>query len=171
MRVTFSLVIVLVLSFLVNGSAAAHQLKTAITTVLFNERTENIEVMHRFYLHDAEHALSQVVEGGADLHASEASQQAFSEYVLEHFAMTDLDEQPLELSTVGYQIDGPHFWVYQETPIPAQLKGLSMRYSALQEVWSDQENMVNIEGKGAIQTLLFTSDDTWLTVYFEDKQP
>lgn len=170
MRVIFS-VVVLLLSFLVSGSAAAHQLKTAITTVLFNERTENIEVMHRFYLHDAEHALSQVVEGGADLHASEASQHAFSEYVLKHFAMTDLQEQALELSTVGYQIDGPHFWVYQETPIPGQLKGLRMRYSALQEVWPDQENMVNIEGMGAIQTLNFTSNDTWLSVYFEDKQP
>lgn len=35
----------------------AHQIKAAITTVLFNQRTENIEVMHRFNLHDAEHAV------------------------------------------------------------------------------------------------------------------
>ena len=36
---------------------SAHEMKSAITKVLFNQRTGNIEVMHRFYVHDAEHAV------------------------------------------------------------------------------------------------------------------
>jgi len=148
--------------------AYGHQLKTAITTVLFNERTGNIEVMHRFYLHDAEHAVDHVIDGQADLHGSEASREAFSAYVMDHFAMTTLDKQPLSLATVGYQVDGPHFWVYQETPIVANLAGLRMRFDALQEVWSDQENMINIEGRGLIQTLNFRAEDDWLSVSFND---
>ncbi len=45
------------LLFMACGHAAAHQQKIAITTVLFNPRTQNIEIMHRFNLHDAEHAV------------------------------------------------------------------------------------------------------------------
>ena len=45
------------LFFVACGQAVAHQQKIAITTVLFNPRTENIEIMHRFNLHDAEHAV------------------------------------------------------------------------------------------------------------------
>lgn len=148
----------------------AHQLKTAITTVLFNERTGNIEVMHRFYLHDAEHAIEAVVGKGADLHGDETTRDAFSDYVMAHFAMQTLAGEALDLKTVGYQIDGPHFWVYQETAIPTQLNGLSLRHNSLQEVWSDQENMVNIErrvsGKQVVQTVNFTNQDDWLEVAF-----
>jgi len=166
MRILMMALITLVMS----ANAAAHQLKTAISSVLFNERTGNIEVMHRFYLHDAEHAIDEVVPGQADLHTNEASQAAFSEYVQAHFRLANLSGEELPLSYVGFQVDGPHFWVYQETPIQPDLAGLSMRFNALQEVWSDQQNMINVErrvaGEKVIQTVNFTRDDEWLTVTF-----
>ena len=31
---------------------SAHEMKSAITKVLFNQRTGNVEIMHRFYVHD-----------------------------------------------------------------------------------------------------------------------
>ena len=46
---------------------SAHQQKEAITRVLFNPRTGNIEVMHRFLLHDAEHAVKELVDAKADI--------------------------------------------------------------------------------------------------------
>lgn len=166
----FALLLLVIVSSWWSLPLQAHQLKTAITTVLFNERTGNIEVMHRFYLHDAEHAIEAVVGKDADLHADEATKDAFSNYVMDHFAMRTLAGESLNLQTVGYQIDGPHFWVYQETPIPAQINGLSLRHNSLQEVWSDQENMVNIErriaGKQIVQTVNFTVQDKWLEVVF-----
>lgn len=159
-----------VLGLLLVGSASAHQLKTAISTVLFNERTGNIEVMHRFYLHDAEHAIKQLVDKNADLHSNKETRQQFADYVLTHFAMTDLSENELALETVGFQVDGAHFWVYQETPIPTDLAGLRMQFNALQEIWPDQQNMVNVERRVAeekvIQSVNFTSQDDWQSVQF-----
>lgn len=159
-----------VLGLLLVGSVSAHQLKTAISTVLFNERTGNIEVMHRFYLHDAEHAIKQLVDKNADLHSNKETRQQFADYVLAHFAMNDLSKNELALETVGFQVDGAHFWVYQETPIPADIAGLTMQFNALQEVWPDQQNMVNVErrvaGDKVIQSVNFTSQDDWQSVQF-----
>jgi hypothetical protein len=146
---------------------AAHQQKAAITTLLFNDRTGNIEVMHRFVLHDAEHAVKVLFTKDADIYKSEKTQQAFAEYVLEHFSLYNLQDQPIRLETIGFELVGRHMWVYQETPQPQNLDGLMVTYNALQEVWSSQTNTVNIEGKGPIKTLTFTANDSVKGVEFD----
>jgi hypothetical protein len=148
------------------GQASAHQLKTAITTVLFNERTGNIEVMHKFSLHDAEHAVQRLFDKAANMHTSDQTRQQFSDYVLARFKMADSEGQPIPLELVGYQVDGADFWIYQEAPIPADLTGLQLQHQALQDVWSSQQNLVNVEGRGPIQSLRFSAGDGWQRVDF-----
>lgn len=156
-------------TLLVMGSLAAHQLKSAVTTILFNERTGNIEVMHRFVLHDAEHAVGELFnKKQADIHTDEATRALFAAYVLQAFALESAAGEALPLTSVGYQIDGRDFLVYQETPQIAGLTELRVRQKALQELWPAQQNLVNIEGKGAIKSLQFNKDDEWLSVTFND---
>lgn len=158
--------IVLLLSV---GGVAAHQLKSGVTTILFNQRTGNIEVMHRFVLHDAEHAVGELFnKRQADIHTDEETRALFAAYVLESFNLATLDGQQLPLEAVGYQVDGRDFWVYQEAPIPKELSGLAVRQKALQELWPEQQNLVNIEGKGGIKSLQFNAKDDWLTVSFDN---
>lgn len=145
---------------------SAHQLKAAITTVLFNERTNNIEVSHRFYLHDSEHAVQHIYNKNADLIKDEKTQQQFSGYVEGQFKLKTLANKPLTLNSVGYQIEGKFFWVYQEVTIPKEVKGLKMSHGALRELWPTQINMVNIEGQGDIKTLTFTGEEQWLSTKF-----
>ncbi|MDX1705785.1 DUF6702 family protein [Pseudidiomarina sp.] len=159
-------IIVVLLGLMLIGQASAHQLKTAITTVLFNERTGNIEVMHKFSLHDAEHAVQQLFDKAANMHTNDNTRQQFSEYVLARFKMSDSDGQSLPLDVVGYQVDGADFWVYQETPIPNDLTGLQIKHQALQDVWANQQNLVNVEGRGSIQSLRFSAGDDWQRVDF-----
>lgn len=162
-----TLVVGLVACLLV-GSLAAHQLKSAVTTILFNDRTGNIEVMHRFNLHDAEHAVRQLFnKDQADIHTNEATRALFAAYVLERFSLKTSSGEVLPLTSVGYQVDGRDFWVYQETTIPAAIDGLEVRHSALQELWPEQQNLVNIEGKGEIKSLQFNANDDGLTVQFD----
>lgn len=153
---------------LVSTVVVAHQLKHAETTVLFNPRTSNIELMHRFYLHDTEHAVARLFGKSADILDNPADQQRFSSYVAKQVALKTLDDKPLALKTVGQQIDGKFLWVYQETATPkTTLKGLKMSHGALQELWPAQVNMVNFEGKGKVKTLHFNKDNDWLTVIFD----
>ena len=151
---------------LMSSYVSAHQLKSSITTVLFNERTHNLEVMHRFYLHDSEHAVQHLYNKHADLNKDPQTQQQFADYVKTQFKLASLANTPLTLQSVGHQIDGKFFWVYQEMQIPQDVKGLRMSHGALRELWPAQVNMVNIEGKGEIKTLTFTGEDQWLSATF-----
>ncbi len=148
-------------------SASAHQIKAAITTVLFNPRTENIEVMHRFNLHDAEHAVKMLFDKSADIMADKDTQQAFAEYVNEHFDILNAQGEPLSLKPVGYETEGKFFWVYQETSQPPALEGLKIRHDALRDLWPSQVNTLNVEGNGPLKTLTFTDNVTLLEVSFD----
>jgi hypothetical protein len=52
--------IIAVVFMLIANLAFAHQQKAAETTVLFNKKSHKLEVMHRFYLHDTEHAVQHL---------------------------------------------------------------------------------------------------------------
>ncbi|NVK55748.1 MAG: hypothetical protein HWE26_09045 [Alteromonadaceae bacterium] len=154
------------LLFMACGQAAAHQQKAAITTVLFNPRTQNIEIMHRFNLHDAEHAVKALFKKTADILDDEETQTAFAEYVAERFVLLNAKHNNLALKLVGYEVEGKHFWVYQETEQPPALEGLQMRHDALRDLWPSQVNTINVEGKGDLKTLTFSDNVELLEVHF-----
>lgn len=142
---------------------AAHKLKNAFTLILFNERTHNLEVMHRFYLHDAEEAVWEVIDKKADIIGSEDTQAKFAEYVIKRFALKDQNNQDIQLDLVGFQNDAGYFWVYQEIQQPSKLTELKIRNDALRDIWDEQFNVVNVEGFGQVLTLSFSGSDTWLS--------
>jgi len=127
----------------------AHQQKEAYTTVLFNQRSGMLEVSHRFYIHDAEHALAKATDEDIDLTVDKESQQRFSDYLLSHFSLTVTD-QLLDLSAIGFEVEGKYFWVYQEIAMPQNVNSLKVSMTALQEVWPSQVNHVNVEKGGSV---------------------
>jgi len=136
-------------------AALAHTQRTAITTVLFNSRTSNLEVAHRFHLHDAEHAVKQIFGKSADIIGSDETRQKFSAYVAERFhILTDESNTEIPLEFVGYEIVGKFIWVYQETPAP-QTTSLTIAHNALRDLWPDQINTVNVEGAFGVKSALF----------------
>ncbi len=155
------------LLLVISQFAAAHQIKAAITTVLFNPRTENIEVMHRFNLHDAEHAVKVLFDKKADILGDEGTQKAFADYVAARFNLLNAKDESLALKTVGYETEGKFFWVYQETEQPPELEGLRIRHDALRDVWPAQVNTLNVEGQGDIKTLTFRDNVELLSVEFK----
>ncbi|TLU61511.1 hypothetical protein FE810_14745 [Thalassotalea litorea] len=143
-------------------NSAAHQQKEAYTTVLFNDRSGNIEVSHRFYIHDTEHALSHLFNGKADIISDQNTQQKFAGYIQEKFRLLNQDKQLLELGSVGYEVEGKFFWVYQEIPQPSGLQALYIQMQALQDVWPAQINQVNVERNGKTKAVRINKDDDWL---------
>jgi len=143
----------------------AHQQKSAISTISFNPRTHNIEVMHRFRMHDAEHAVKHIFGKNADIIKSAKTKEQFSNYVNNHFSMYTNDTL-LKLTTIGYENDGQFFWVYQETTKPPALKNLSIRHNALRDIWPSQVNIINVEGKGELQTMVFNDSVESLKITF-----
>lgn len=135
---SFAAVVALSVSF----HASAHQQQEAFTTILFNSRTGNIDVMHRFYLHDAEHVAGEIsrahinaerekklAKKRVDIISDDDAQTAFGLYVADHFALR-LEVKPesvekLDLTYIGQEVDGKFLWVYQQIAIPASLSEAS----------------------------------------------
>lgn len=147
-------------------AAAAHQQRAAISDILFNPRSGLIEVAHRFVLHDAEHALRDILGVRVDLHADAEKRDQFAAYVARRFRLTTLDGTALALTLLGAEADGGFLWVYQETPIIEGLDGFKVSLTALQDVWRDQVNTVNIRRGEAVQTLRLLSGDGAQAVEF-----
>lgn len=161
----FGAAVVLVMGVLAM-SALAHQQKEAVTRVLFNPRTGNIEVMHRFLVHDAEHASRSLFEGGADVLGEDEDRARFAAYVHGRFALTDQGGTPIPLTPVGYEIDHRYLWVYAEAPIPDNLVSLTVAHDALRDVWPEQTNLVNVERGTDVRSATFQGGQRELTVRF-----
>ncbi len=148
----------------------AHQQKTAVTRILFNANTGNIEVMHRFFIHDAEHAVNVVSGEPQNLMESAVSRELFSNYVMNRFAVATEDElgasTELDLHYVGEEIDGQFLWVYQEAMQRPNVKALSVINLALRDVWPDQANLVNVEKDGEIHSISFSDSIESLRIEF-----
>jgi len=157
----------LLLALMLTGCyAQAHQMKTAITRVLFNERTGNVEIMHRFYVHDAEHTLSEAAGSQVYLLENPHAQRQFARYVTEHFAMGLGKAEPVALLDVGQEVDGRFIWVYQELPIPQDRQTLWFRFDALQDNWPEQINQINVERLGSVRSLRFDRHSGWQSLSY-----
>lgn len=150
--------------FAISPNAFSHQQKLAYITILFNPNTNNIEVMHRFSLHDAEHAVHEIFGNNADIISLESTQETFVNYITGKFHLQASPIPLKALETVGYEIDGRYFWVYQEAPIPKSINQLSLSHDALREIWPDQVNRINIERGKKVETLIFGENITQLTL-------
>ncbi|MEL7486038.1 MAG: DUF6702 family protein [Pseudomonadota bacterium] len=135
-------------------TALAHQQKAALTIVLFNERSGNLEVMHRIEVHDAEHA-AEDMWGFADIISDDDQQTKFAAYVRSRFSLRDENGDVIALTPIGHEIDGPHLWVYHEAPAPASAARLIVDDGILRDFWSDQYNLVNVERGGFRGSLTF----------------
>ena len=166
-RAAFRVVGVL-LGPLVLSTGEAHQQKNAVTRILFNENTGNIEVMHRFFIHDAEHAAGLIFGERQMLAESRESRELFSSYVINRFSIEASfragNSEELGLSYVGAEVDGQFLWIYQEIPAQDDITAFTIVNLTLRDVWSDQSNLVNIERDGRIYSLTFDGSAEVLTV-------
>ncbi|WP_371186396.1 DUF6702 family protein [Thalassotalea maritima] len=152
---------------LMSAASHAHQLKEAFTTVLFNDRTSNIEVSHRFYLHDAEHAMVDILGKNTDLLSDKQSQADFAQYIQQQFRLLDQHKTLLALGEVGFEVEGKFFWVYQEIEQPQGLTSVFVKMRALQDVWPGQVNQINVEYTNSalmekkVRSVRVTEEDDW----------
>ena len=163
-RTTLALAALILVSALAPPLASAHQLKSALTTVELNERTALVEIVHRFWVHDAEHAVEALGGVAGDLRGDEALQALFARYVTGHFVLAADDREVLALQEVGVEVEGPYVWVYQELPAEDFARIAWLRFDALQELWGDQINQLNVKRPGGVRSVRARAGDRWLPV-------
>lgn len=158
----------------------AHQQKEAFTSLSFNSRNNSLEIVHRFYIHDAEHGLGKLFKNKMDLVSDAEAQAAFGAYIEKHFQIRTLaSDKPLTIDFIGYEAEGRFLWVYQEIPnftvkdtlhgqsnLPKP-HGLKVRMDALQELWRRQTNLISVETDERVNpSVRIKYRDHWRTIYF-----
>lgn len=154
----------LALAALAVAPATAHRLKESLTTLEVNERTQLVEIVHRFYVHDAEHAVSQLAGLTGDIRGDEMLQQAFGRYVARQFTLADADREPIALELLGVELEGPYLWVYQEMPAGRFDAIAFVRHQVMQDVWSDQVNQVNVKRTSGVRSLFVHYNDNLVPI-------
>lgn len=144
------------LALLLATPSFAHEEKTALTDIFYNERTGNLEIAHRFSVHDAEHALKKATDSRADLARSSQAQAEFSKYVAKRFGLFFKDRKKLKLTLVGQELERGYLWVYQETRIPKPVgASFLIENSILQDEVQGQVNTVNVRYRSKVSTFEF----------------
>lgn len=139
--------------------ALAHQQKAAISTVSVNPRTDRLELVHQVPVHDAEHALRVQGAKVPDIVGSADSREAFARYVARRFIL-EVGGQVVIPYHVGSEIVGGSLMVYQDAPAPPPGASVWVNSQILTDVWSRQENRVNIGAGTQVTTFIFTAGDT-----------
>ena len=158
MRWLLAVLAPLMLALGLMGPAAAHQQKTAISILSHNARTGMLEVVHRVPLHDAEHALKRRGIAAPDIIGDIPSRREFVRYIAERFTVTR-DGAPIAFTLLGSEIDRGSLVIYEEAPSPGPGARLTVRSLILTDVWTRQENRVNIGSGTEVETLIFRAGD------------
>ena len=137
-------------------STHGHEQKTALTDILFNYRTGNLEIAHRLSLHDAEHTLYKATGMDEDLTQSSKAREALAQYVAQNFHLSSKIKSKWKLCLIGQEIDRGFLWVYQETPIP--ISSFSIENKILHNVVKGQVNTLNIRNKGKVTSFVFKAN-------------
>lgn len=142
-------------------TATAHRAPECLTTVRLNPATDNIEIVHRLHVHDAEVALADLLGEPTYSLQSVEGQARLALYVEERFGIVDAATgEAVALTLVGAKLEGDNVLVFQETSA-ALPRRLSIRHDVLRDAISAQVNRVNLFIDEEIRSLLFRGDDTW----------
>lgn len=160
-------VVTLVLIALGTLTVAAHEQRTSITRVKLNERTDSLEVMHRYSIHDVEHASRTLFGKPMNVLDSKSDRQQFANYVHRSFSMADQSGGELPLQLIGHEIEGRYLWVYAEVKIPEDLSQLTLYHGALLEVWPTQSNLVNLEVGKKVKSSTFVRGSEPATIVLQ----
>ncbi|MEM7688124.1 MAG: DUF6702 family protein [Pseudomonadota bacterium] len=140
------------------GAALAHQQKVTLSSVAHNARTGLLEVVHRVPLHDAEHALEAQGVRAPDIINDLESRRAVARYVVSRFDVAH-EGKPIAFTLLGTEIEGGRLVIYQEASSPGAGAALSIRSQILTDVFTRQENRVNLGVGTQVETLVFSKGD------------
>jgi len=87
----------------------------------------------------------------------------YSNYIRQHFQLSDIHENPFRLNFVGYEKDGEFIYLYLENKNLTK-QNLLLFNNILTELFPDQKNLVNYRCNGNTKSLYFFKDSKPQTI-------
>jgi len=147
----------LFLCFCILGSIApvfAHRFFFGISELKVNHRTDQIEIIHQFTVHDVENLIAQQKQ----INFSPENPQyelLIRQYFEKHFKIQK-NNNNIEISWVGFEVVRDQIFIYQEAKYPNFLIGLVVKNDLLTDTYAKQINTVNFQDNTIKGSLTFS---------------
>ena len=141
---------------LVSSPAVAHRIEAALSVVEVNATSGVLEITHRLYAHDLEHALDLGAVGVGYFETPEG-QAAIKAYCERQFLIADGEGKAMPLQFVGAEVSGDLLYVYFEAD-RYRGRDLTLDSNLLQDFTQAQVNQVNVRRDGKTVSARFQSD-------------
>ena len=127
-----------------------HPFYVSVTEITHNRETRSIEITCKIFADDLEDILKKNYKSTVDLTAQ--GQQAqnnrlISDYFTHHLSLA-ADGKPVKLSYVGFEKERESAYCYFEVPNVSTLKSLKVFNSILQDLTSEQINIMHVSVNG-----------------------
>ena len=137
--------------------ALPHRLRYGLTSVVWNARTDVLEITHRLHVHDVLRALVEHYDlRNPDLTDVRTLAQA-TLYTSSRFAL--IGEGIGRLTNVGAELAGEFVLIFQEAAVVSLPNRVRVRARMLMELFPDQRNQVNLHVNGVSRTVVFGQED------------
>lgn len=139
---------------LVAAPVHAHRMKAGATEIAVNERSGEMEIIHRVYAHDLLEALGDLEMEEADFLSSPSGLQQVEDLVRAEFRVAEGDGRLLNLSYIGAELDGEFAWIYFTAPVPEDTSSFVVDNDLLSNAFEDQVMMTNFRFNSDVRTAM-----------------
>jgi len=154
MRITLTLLTALAGLSLVTAPSLAHRMHAGVTEIAVNERTDEMEIIHRVYAHDLMQALGRTEQDSDQFLATEEGLAAVGAYVGPLFRMASGEGDLMELRYIGAELDGEFAWIYFTADVPADQASFIVDNDLLAGTFDDQVMMTNLRFNSRVRTAM-----------------
>ncbi len=151
-------------------TADAHRTSSSLTTMIWVEADQSFEITHRLHLHDVQQALRNVIADPSTTVFDIKGQAELILYMAGTF-MAESPQGPIILDPIGAEVEGDYVYVYQEARLKALPTAVSITDLTFHDIYSEQENQVNLEYKNQVTSVVFNASENTAKVVKLTKKP
>lgn len=133
---------------------AAHEFYASMSEVALNERTGEMEIIHRLFADDLMLALGEETLDEASFYSDPDHISEIGVYVASVFRVADPSGMLYDATYVGAELDGEFAWVYFVADAPDDQTGFIVDNDLLAETFHTQANMTNFRFNSQVRTAM-----------------
>ena len=158
---------VLILVCLVDSSFSAHKYYTSITKIEIDDSTNLLKIHSQLFAEDFEKLMHDRYEISHlnFTSLSENEKQIMADYITKKIAIK-VNRSPVELTFLGSELEGELLYVYLEGKYSENVKRLDVENTLLQDVFSEQQNKIDINYKNKVKSLHLHTEAPKGAVFF-----
>lgn len=147
-----------------------HPFHVSVCDMVYESDDKHLKISVRLFLDDLEDALEpktglELYDITVDEHW-ELTQSLLKTYFSENLQIK-IKNKSLSPVYLGSEVEGDAMWCYLEVEKLKTFEEMTVQYTALQEVFDDQENLVHVRVDGTVRSCRIFGDKTVETLYWD----